>query len=193
VTLRGGDGNDVLSGGASADTLSGGAGNDTLNGFVGDDMLNGDDGNDTLVPDNGRDTLVGGDGVDTASYGRRTSPSFSLDGQRNDGEAGENDLIATDVENVEAAAADSGQTVTIVGDGRNNRLTVLYGKADITGGEGSDILEGGGSDDRISSRDGSPDTVICNGGTDTVLADTLDLISPSCENVQVQASPGRPV
>ena len=27
--------------------------------------------------------------------------------------------------------------------------------------------------------------MICNGGTDTVIADTLDTISPSCENVQV--------
>ena len=27
--------------------------------------------------------------------------------------------------------------------------------------------------------------MICNGGTDTVLADTLDTISPSCENVQI--------
>ena len=34
--------------------------------------------------------------------------------------------------------------------------------------------------------------MICNGGTDTVLADTLDLVSPSCENVQIQASPGGP-
>ena len=64
------------------------------------------------------------------------------------------------------------------------------GKGNITGGEGADILEGASQDDTINSRDGSPDTVICNGGTDTVLADTLDTISPSCENVQIQATPG---
>ena len=64
------------------------------------------------------------------------------------------------------------------------------GKGNITGGDGADILEGASQDDTINSRDGSPDTVICNGGTDTVLADTLDTISPSCENVQVQATPG---
>ena len=37
--------------------------------------------------------------------------------------AGENDLIGTDVENIEGAADDAGQTVTIIGDGRANRLT----------------------------------------------------------------------
>jgi hypothetical protein len=67
---------------------------------------------------------------------------------------------------------------------------VQAGKGTITGGDGADILEGAGQDDTINSRDGSPDVVICNGGTDTVLADTLDTISPSCENVQIQATPG---
>ena len=82
--------------------------------------------------------------------------------------------------------------MTIAGDGRRNRLTVTGGMGVITGGEGSDVLEGGPSGRHHNSRDGSPDTVICNGGTDTVLADTLDLVSPSCENVQIQASPGGP-
>ena len=35
--------------------------------------------------------------------------------------------------------------------------------------------------------------MICNGGTDTVLADTLDTISPSCENVQIAGHARRPV
>jgi hypothetical protein len=69
---------------------------------------------------------------------------------------------------------------------------VSGGKGVINGGEGADILEGGPQDDTITSRDGSPDTVICNGGADTALADTLDTISPSCENVQTQATPGGP-
>jgi hypothetical protein len=136
--------------------------------------------------------MVGGDGIDTAVYGRRLTPSYSLDGQANDGAAGENDLIGTDVENIEGSADIDAQTVTITGDGRGNRLTVQAGKGVITGGEGPDILEGASQDDLINSRDGSPDTVICNGGTDTVLADTLDTVSPSCENVQVQATPGGP-
>ena len=62
----------------------------------------------------------------------------------------------------------------------------------VTGGEGADVLEGGASNDTINARDSSPDTVICGGGIDTVLADTLDQISPSCENVTVEAAPGGP-
>jgi hypothetical protein len=190
--IAGGDGNDALLGGLSNDSIDGGAGDDDIDGSVGDDSLRGGDGNDVLYPDVGTDGMVGGDGIDTASYGLRSSPTFTLDGLANDGFAGENDLIGTDVENVEGAAASDTQTVTITGDGRANRLTVLGGKGNITGGEGADILEGADEDDTINSRDGSPDRVICNGGADTVLADTLDVISPSCENVQVQARPGGP-
>ena len=122
--------------------------------------------------------------------GRRLTPSYSLDGVDNDGAAGEKDLIGTDVENIAASADIDAQTVTITGDGRGNRLTVQAGKGVITGGEGTDVLEGASQDDMLNARDGSPDTVICNGGTDTVLADTLDIVSPSCENVQIQATPG---
>jgi Ca2+-binding RTX toxin-like protein len=190
VVMLGGDGNDALAGGAPGDSIDGGAGDDTIDGFAGDDTLRGGDGNDDLKPNVGSDTLVGGDGIDTATYGRRLTPSYSLDGLRNDGAAGENDLIGADVENVEAAADIDAQVVTITGDGRANRLTVQAGRGNITGGDGADILEGASQDDLINARDGSPDVVICNGGTDTVLADTLDTISPSCENVQVQATPG---
>jgi hypothetical protein len=190
VVITGDEGNDVLSGGARDDRIDGGAGNDDLDGFTGNDTLVGGDGNDDLKPNTGTDTLVGGDGIDTATFWRRLTPSYSLDGLRNDGAAGENDLIGTDVENVEAAADTDAQTVTITGDGRANRLTVQAGKANITGGDGADVLEGASQDDTINARDGSPDVVICNGGTDTVLADTLDTISPSCENVQVHATPG---
>jgi hypothetical protein len=192
VVMIGGDGNDALAGGARDDTIDGGAGDDTIDAFAGDDTLTGGDGNDELKPNTGTDTLVGGDGIDTATYGLRLSPTYSLDGLRNDGAAGENDLIGADIENVEGAADTAAQTVTITGDGRANWLTVQAGKGKITGGEGADVLEGADQDDTINARDGSPDVVICNGGTDTVLADTLDQVSPSCENVQVQATPGGP-
>lgn len=195
ATITGGNGSDAIVGGTGADTIEGGAGNDDLDGFVGNDTLRGGDGNDELRPNTGTDTMVGGDGVDTAVYQRRISPIFSLDGLPNDGAtvpAPEGDLIGTDVENIEGSANEATQTITITGDGRANRLTASFGKATITGGEGSDILEGAPQDDTINSRDGSPDTVICNGGTDTVIADTLDTVSPSCENVQTQASPGGP-
>lgn len=190
VTASGGEGNDVINTGTGNDNVDGGVGDDTIDTAGGNDVLRGGEGNDTLNPSTGTDGISGGEGIDTASYRPRIPSSFTLDGLANDGFAGENDLIGADVENIEGAA--SSGTVTIVGDGRPNHLEVTSGPGIITGGEGSDVLEGGPSDDVINARDGSPDTVICAGGTDSVQADTLDLISPSCENVSIQASPGGP-
>ncbi len=114
---------------------------------------------------------------------------LTLDGLANDGDSGENDLIGADVENIDAGSQTPG-IVTIVGDGRANHLTINGGRGDITGGDGADIIEGGPLDDVIHARDGSPDTIICNGGNDTVEADTLDTVSPSCENVTTIPVPG---
>jgi hypothetical protein len=189
ATISGGEGNDAISGGAQNDTIDGGPGDDDLDGSSGDDSLRGGDGDDILRPNTGRDAITGDEGIDTVVYGLRVAPTFTLDALPNDGDAGENDLIGADVENVSAAASGDGLT-TIVGDGGPNRLTVMGGRGDITGGDGADILEGGPLDDVIHARDGSPDTVLCNGGTDTVEADTLDSVSPSCEIVLRAAVPG---
>jgi Ca2+-binding RTX toxin-like protein len=62
ATIRGGEGDDVLTGGAGADKLIGGPGDDELNGRGGNDMLIGGSGNDTLIGGPGTDTLVGGSG-----------------------------------------------------------------------------------------------------------------------------------
>lgn len=189
--LRAGDGNDAVDGGAANDTIDGGAGNDTLEGFLGNDTLRGGDGNDLLRPNAGTDAITGGDGIDRAVYGEKNAARLTLDGLPNDGEPGENDLIGADVEDIEAAAPGTG-TIVMVGDGRSNRLTVTGGRGDLTGGEGSDVLEGGALDDTLRARDGSPDTILCGGGIDTVEADTLDIVSTTCENVSIQAAPGGP-
>lgn len=190
MTIIGGEGNDALIGGARNDTIDGGPGDDFLDGSLGNDVLRGGDGNDELKPDRGTDGISGGEGIDTVVYQLRAAPTLSLDGLANDGEAGENDLIGVDVEHVEGST-NSG-VVTITGDGRANHLRVISGPGVITGGEGADVLEGGPADDTINARDGSPDRVICGGGTDTVLADTLDIVSPNCENVSIQATAGGP-
>ena len=62
ATIRGGEGDDVLTGGAGADKLIGGPGNDELNGRGGNDMLVGGPGNDTLIGGPGEDKLLGGSG-----------------------------------------------------------------------------------------------------------------------------------
>jgi Ca2+-binding RTX toxin-like protein len=191
ATLLGREGNDALIGGLGPDTLDGGPGDDTLDGSAGDDSLQGGDGNDVLQPNTGTDGVSGGDGIDRVLYGERANPSYTLDGRANDGDPGENDLIGADVEEI-VSSPPTGSTMTavLVGDGYANRLIVTAGRGLITGGDGWDIIEGGPLDDVIDARDGSPDTVICNGGNDTVVADTLDRISPSCENVTVLPFPG---
>jgi hypothetical protein len=57
ATIRGGDGNDVLTGGAGADKLIGGPGDDELIGRGGNDLLIGGPGNDTLNGGPGQNIL----------------------------------------------------------------------------------------------------------------------------------------
>jgi hypothetical protein len=188
LTVTAGDGDDTITGGAGADSLDGGADGDTINGNGGNDALAGGDGDDTLNGGAGADTVSGGDGIDRAFVSSGgAAVSVSLDGVANDGAPGEGDNIQPDIENVGAGATD---TVSIAGSDGPNWLVVTAGKGTISGGAGSDILEGGAQDDAIDSRDGSRDTVLCGGGTDTVQADTLDVVSPACESVTRTAVPG---
>jgi Ca2+-binding RTX toxin-like protein len=57
ATIRGGEGNDVLTGGAGADKLIGGPGDDELNGRGGNDLLIGGSGNDVLNGGSGQNVL----------------------------------------------------------------------------------------------------------------------------------------
>jgi len=62
ATIRGGEGNDVLTGGTGNDKLIGGPGSDELNGRAGNDLLIGGPGDDTLNGGPGEDKLTGGSG-----------------------------------------------------------------------------------------------------------------------------------
>ncbi len=57
ATIRGGEGNDVLTGGAGPDKLIGGPGNDELNGRGGNDLLIGGPGTDKLIGGPGQNIL----------------------------------------------------------------------------------------------------------------------------------------
>ncbi len=107
MTVAAGDGADAVQGGTGADRFDGGS---------------------------GPDSFWGGDGTDTASYlARGARVVVSLDGRANDGEAGEQDLIAGDVEN-------------LLGGGGNDSLI---------GNDGPDLLDGGGGNDVLDGRQGS--------------------------------------
>jgi Ca2+-binding RTX toxin-like protein len=162
-TLTGGSGIDTLTGSSAANTLNGGGGNDTLDGATGADVLNGGGGTD-----------------DTATYASRSATvTVDIDGAADDGEAGENDNVASDVEDVTGGlGADS-----LTGDSNSNTLTGGAGNDTIDGSEGVDTLLAGSGADAVTSRDSVGDLVSCGGDTDSLTADTLDAISSDCEQV----------
>jgi Ca2+-binding RTX toxin-like protein len=131
IDVTAGDGDDVV---VIDSTLSarvaGGEGDDSLVGGSGFDTLEGEDGEDTLEGGLGGDTQRGGPGVDTVSYAGRADQvivALFFDGE--DGEANEQDVVGTDVENV------------IGGDGGD----VLFGSAGVNildGGPGVDVVDG---------------------------------------------------
>jgi hypothetical protein len=198
LTLNGETGDDNLRGGGAGDDISGGDGQDSLFGGDGDDLLDGGDGDDTLEGEAGGDTLLGGDGLDTVRYTAETAaPRFTvtLDGTIGDGLPGENDTVASDVENAAVVGLRAGlppletivvpEATTLVGNAEANELTTDDGNDTLVGGAGNDVLEAFGGDDTIDARDGFLDRVHCGDGNDTVTADTRDLVDGDCESVSV--------
>ena len=192
-TVHGGRGRDSLMGGPAADFLDGGTGNDTLDGV------------------GGADTLTGGPGTDTVGFtsfslipNHDDGPiSVTLDGQRNDGTAGQNALVGSDVENAAIGfTTQPGSDDVLVGNGGPN---VLIGPGTVRGLGGNDILvtnnyypdnhttlDGGDGDDRIDAlarNDGSgspastPASVVCGAGSDVVFTDTA--VPADCERANV--------
>ena len=166
LTVYGGDDNDVITSGAAstgqaANALHGGAGDDR---FVqqtakAKDSIHGDEGNDT---------------VDYSSRSGALTVTVGV-GSEDDGENGEGDTVAADVENVvggsgndtlDASAMTLASHVLIGGAGDD----VLLGSdmADhLYGGQGNDTLRGGGGDDVLEGGDGD-DTLQGGAGNDTI-------------------------
>jgi Ca2+-binding RTX toxin-like protein len=201
-TLTGNDGPNLLDGGPGADTLNGLGGDDTLMDSGGDaaaDTLNGGEGDDTLSAGRGPDVYNGGDGEDAVvDYIGRTVPvNVTIDGNANDGAAGEGDNVGLDVEDVTGGSAGDtlvGSAVdnelvggngndTISGGDGNDGLSGGPGRDTIDGGNGRDLLSGGGGADTLRSRDGVTDRDECGGGTDSVEGEARDDISGDCENI----------
>ena len=91
-----GSGNDILSAdylnNQSDNEFTGGNGNDQIEGGAGNDIFH--EGSAA----NGADAMEGDVGADTADYSQRTNPvTVSMDGNSNDGEAGEGDNVGAAV------------------------------------------------------------------------------------------------
>ncbi|WP_246383358.1 calcium-binding protein [Nocardioides stalactiti] len=153
-----GSGNDDLFGSSLANKIFGGAGHDQVVGGAGNDVIdlgNGDDGVRAGVAKDGADKIYGGPGVDTVDYGQRTGAlKVTINGSAGDGESGENDLVATDVE-------------TLIGGSGNDLLTGGASDNTLVGNDGDDVLTGGTGADWLDPGYGS-DEMIGGTGSDTV-------------------------
>src|SRR5207247_296219 len=101
-------------------------------------------GNDTLRSDSAESVMQGGGGFDTADFSSRTKDLvITLDNMANDGEVGEGDNVASDVEKV----IGGGGNDRIVGSSAANVLLGLAGNDTLDGGGGNDALFGGSGND----------------------------------------------
>ena len=191
VSLVLGDGDDTLAvdgelrvaadGGTGADRLAGGPAGDQLRGGAGDDVL---------VGGAGSDELDGGDGADNADYSARVGGLVvTLDGVRNDGEPGEDDIVV----GIEIVLGGAGRDV-IDGDEGPNVISGGPGDDSLNGGDGGDTIDGGDGQDGVNALDPEADEpaageeppdegdqVSCGGGRDQVYGDDPDGFGADCE------------
>ncbi|WP_028721771.1 calcium-binding protein [Patulibacter americanus] len=173
---------DLLVAGPAGTVLNGSDGDDRLSASTGSDVLLGAAGRDVLDagPQGGPTVFDGGADVDELTYAQRTSAT-TIDvssRQSNSGAAGEGDRIADAIENVVGGTAGD---LVIGAIGTAHRVAA------------------GGGDDTIRVDDLSPqapdagaDSVRCDAGRDTVVADSFDSIAVACERVTVGSYLRRP-
>ena len=169
ATIDGGTGNDTLVGGPGYGTLMiGGKGNDDMQGGAGRDSF------DEAGAHNGSDTIRGGAGEDDVDYSLRSADlRVSLDAKRNDGARGERDLVAADVEKVDAGSGND----RLIGNRFDNILQGATGSDFVSGRAGDDLVDAGRNDaagerparsrDRVKA--GPGDDVLFGAGRGTVL------------------------
>jgi Ca2+-binding RTX toxin-like protein len=163
-TIWGGPFNDELTGNSNPQTILGFGGTDKLNGLGGIDTMYGGDDNDTLDGGTGADVMYGQAGThDAATYAPRTAKvTATIDGTANDGEAGENDNVKIDIEDLTGGQHND----TLTGDADANLLAGGDGGDTLKGTGGADVLNGGGSNDLFDGGAGADD-MLGGAGFDT--------------------------
>ena len=187
ATVSGGDGDDTLISGGGDDTLNGGNGDDDLTGGAGADVLNGNAERDMLDGGTGADVLSGGADIDSVTYSDRSGGvSVTLDNVVNDGEAGENDNVRSDVQNV---IGGSGNDV-LTGSAGTNVLAGAAGNDVLDGGTGPDTLSGGAGGDTVTYAGRSNGTTVTiDGVADDGESGESDNIGPDVENLTGGSGP----
>src|SRR5262245_20375553 len=180
--IYGAGGNDHIDGGPGSDNLVGGPGNDVVNGGTGNDYLEGI-AYGSEADSAGADTYIGGGDSDVLNLdGRSEDLALSPDGVANDGAAGENDNIGTDIASIIGGTGAD----TYTGNAGGNYFEGGEGNDAISGGGGDDNLVGGPGNDRISGGDGqdvvggeSGDDVLDGGaGVDRFWGDSVGACIP---------------
>ena len=204
-TIVGGDGADLLQGGDGVDTLSGGAGGDRIVGNPGNDVMNGGTGDDTMVWNNGdaNDNMNGDDGLDRIEnnlggaddvsqvsvlngkvHYARTNAPFTLDIASSEvfelnTFGGDDTLnVGPGVGALIAITADAG-----AGDDRltgNDEADTFFGglgNDTLDPGAGADAVDGQGGNDALTVRDGAGDLARGGAGTDSAIADAVDVLA----------------
>lgn len=187
-TLRGGDGNDVITGGLDTltsldlnnspplhhpigvadskdmgDRLYGEAGNDSLSGGAGDDVLDGGTGDDVLYGGAGKDSFIGGAGSDLVDYSKESPFQLYINLATNVAMGG---TAAGDtfsgVENIKGSVD---RSTTLIGTDAANHFYGFNAGDHFEGAGGDDVLDGGGGGDRLLGGAGD-DLLIGGSGTD---------------------------
>lgn len=215
-SLIGNAGNDNLTGGISA---SGGPGDDAIIDSNGTGLGSGGSGDDRFVNSLPRAGVEGGSGFDTWEVDfDSASPHYGSDLSATLGVDQLSIVLGATVTSVPFTGIDQVYATLLRGDvqsfdgsafpgvlnlrGMAGVDTLIGGLGDdalyggggndaVTGGVGTDLLSGGEGDDIIQARDGVADRVDCGAGTDSVVADALDVIV-NCETVDQPALPTQP-
>ncbi len=141
------------------------------------DVLTGNDSNNAFDGGAGADQFHGLGGEDLVDYSTRSQPvSASIDGVANDGEAGEGDNIATDIEDLRGGSGND----TLTGNSSDNMLDGGLGADQMTGGAGSDTVDYSYRTEPVTADlSGSPGNDGEAGEGDTIGADVESLIGGS--------------
>jgi Ca2+-binding RTX toxin-like protein len=190
-TITGNGENNLLQGRDGDDTIVGAGGDDTLRGDIGfgsfgDDDLNGGGGDDLLFGGpGGNDDFRGSAGFDTVSYSELstgTGTDVTINDVANDGPAGENDNVRTDVESV-------------FGGSGVDDITGSPGPDVLLGFAGADTLDGAGGDDLLDGEGpqfSSPEGDVLIGGTGVDAVSYASHFNPVTADIDDIADDGIP-
>jgi Ca2+-binding RTX toxin-like protein len=212
--LAGGAGDDVLDGdefeAAAADLIDGGPGNDRVEGWS-NPLVEAEHPPISVTLDDQANDGRPGEGDDVRSIERITSNisgTIVLSDEADIVEMWANidngaSTIKTNGGNDQVTGGSRDETID--GGPGDDRLEGGFGNDTITGGPGRDTINADMSasqcgvfqsctvpfgNDVVDVRDGEADTVVCGPGTDKVVADALDTVSPDCETVDRSAAGG---